>query len=82
MCLAVPGKVLETSGDDSWRMATLDFGGIHQEACLAYTPDAGVGDYVLVHAGFAISKIDEAHAREVFDTLKELDENLEKELQG
>jgi hydrogenase expression/formation protein HypC len=75
MCLGVPGKILRV--DESpigINMGLVSFGGISKEICLAYTPEAQVGDYVLVHVGFAISKIDEDHAREVFEALKQMGE--------
>ena len=80
MCLAVPGKILSTQGDDPlMRTGRVSFGGIIKEINLAYVPGAEVDDYVLVHVGFAISKIDEQEAERVFDYLKEMDE-LELEL--
>ena len=74
MCLAVPGRVVEISddGDVSFRRGKVDFGGIRKEINLAYTPEAEVGKYVLVHVGFAISVIDEAEAQRVFQYLHEL----------
>jgi hydrogenase expression/formation protein HypC len=74
MCLAVPGRVLEImdDGDIAFRRAKVDFGGIRKEINLAYTPEAEVGMYVLVHVGFAISTIDEVEARQVFKYLEEL----------
>jgi hydrogenase expression/formation protein HypC len=75
MCLAVPGRVGEIHGDDhELRMARIDFGGVSREACLAYVPEAKVGDYVLVHVGFAISVIDEQAAQETLALLKQLGE--------
>ncbi|MBK7601815.1 MAG: HypC/HybG/HupF family hydrogenase formation chaperone [Acidobacteria bacterium] len=59
MCLSVPGKVLSIEGDDLLRSGRVNFGGIVKEINLSYVPEAVVGDYVLVHVGFAISKIDE-----------------------
>ena len=75
MCLGVPGKVIEIQPDAAgMTMGRVSFGGILKEVCLAYTPEAEVGDYVVVHVGFAISRIDEAEAREVFRFLEEMDE--------
>ena len=75
MCLGVPGKVLSIEPNAvDMPMGVVSFGGITKEVCLAYTPDVKVGDYVLVHVGFAISKLDEDHALEVFRTLKEMGE--------
>ena len=74
MCLAIPGKIESISGDDPLtRMGKINFGGILKEACLAYVPEAGVGDYVIVHVGFAISRLDEDEAQKVFEYLKQLD---------
>lgn len=81
MCLAVPGKVVEImdAGDSAFRHAKVDFGGIRKEINLAYTPEAEVGKYVLVHVGFAISVIDEDEAQRVFEYLKEMG-GIEEEL--
>ena len=72
MCLGVPGRVLDTFQQNDLPMGKVEFGGIVKEVCLAYTPEAGVGDYVLVHVGFAISKIDEKEAEEIFSCLEEI----------
>jgi hydrogenase expression/formation protein HypC len=72
MCLAVPGRVLEVREAGDLRSARVDFGGVVREASLAFVPEVRVGDYVLVHVGFAISRIDESAARETFETLAEL----------
>ena len=74
MCLAVPGRVVEIfdADDIAFRRAKVDFGGIRKEVNLAYTPEAEVGKYVLVHVGFAISVIDEDEAQRVFQYLEEL----------
>lgn len=74
MCLAIPGKVLSIEGVEMLRSARVDFGGIVREVNLAYVPEANVGDYVIVHVGFAISKVDEAEANRVFEYLKEMGE--------
>jgi hydrogenase expression/formation protein HypC len=79
MCLAVPGQIIEVRDDRGTRMATIDFDGIRKEICLAYLPDIDVGDYAIVHVGFAISKIDEASALETLAMFKELGV-LEEEL--
>ncbi|MFZ0734837.1 MAG: HypC/HybG/HupF family hydrogenase formation chaperone [Candidatus Sulfotelmatobacter sp.] len=81
MCLAVPGKVVEImdAGDIAFRRAKVDFAGIRKEINLAYTPEAEVGKYVLVHVGFAISVIDEDEAQRVFEYLKQMG-GLEEEL--
>jgi hydrogenase expression/formation protein HypC len=72
MCLAVPGKILEIDEANPMRMAKVDFGGIVRDVSLAYVPDTQVGDYVIVHAGFAISQLDEEEALETFKLLEEI----------
>jgi len=79
MCLGVPGKVLEVFRQDDLPMGRVEFGGILKDVCLAYTPEAEVGQYVLVHVGFAISVIDETEAEEIFSCLREIDEALKAE---
>ncbi len=74
MCLGVPGKILECFDKGGLRMAKVQFGGIVRETCLEYVPEAGSGDYVVVHVGFAISRVDAAEAARVFDYLKEMGE--------
>jgi len=75
MCLAVPGKLLSISGDEPLaRVGRVSFGGIVKEVSLAYVPDVQVGDYVIVHVGFALSKVDEAEAQRVFEYLAEMGE--------
>jgi hydrogenase expression/formation protein HypC len=74
MCLAVPGKVLSVSGDDPLlRMARVSFGGVVKDVSLAYVPEADVGDYVIVHVGFALNKVDEAEAMETLALLAQLE---------
>ena len=74
MCLAVPGKVVGIIDEAGagLRLGKVDFGGIRKQVCLDYTPEARLGDYVLVHVGFALSVIDEAEARHVFEALRAL----------
>ncbi len=72
MCLAVPGQILETRVEAGIPMATISFDGIRKDICLAYLPDLGVGDYAIVHVGFAISKIDEGSALETLEMFREL----------
>jgi hydrogenase expression/formation protein HypC len=80
MCLAVPGKILSVSGNEPLeRMGRVSFGGIVKEVSLAYTPEAKAGDYVIVHVGFAISRLDEAEAHRVFEYLRQIDELKEIE---
>jgi hydrogenase expression/formation protein HypC len=74
MCLAIPGKVIEAFNRDGMYMARVQFGGITREACLEYVPDTRVGEYVLVHVGFAISRVDEEEARRTYQALLELDQ--------
>lgn len=79
MCLAVPGQIVEIHEAHGTQMATIDFDGIRKEVCLAYLPDIGVGDYAIVHVGFAISKLDEDSARETLQMFRDLGV-LEQEL--
>jgi hydrogenase expression/formation protein HypC len=72
MCLAIPGRIVEFHERHGVRMSKVDFGGITREACLEYIPDANLGDYVLVHVGFAISKVDEEEAARTYEYLREL----------
>jgi hydrogenase expression/formation protein HypC len=74
MCLAVPGKIISVSGEDLARQARVDFGGVLKEVNLAYVPEAQIGEYVLVHVGFAISVVDEEEAGKVFGFLREMGE--------
>ena len=78
MCLAIPGQIESISGDDPFtRLGRINFGGVVKEASLAYVPEVKVGDYVIVHVGFALSKVDEAEALKVFEYLKQMDELAE-----
>jgi len=77
MCLAVPGKVVEIEGGGELRMGKVDFAGVQRQACLAYVPEVKLGDYVLVHVGFAISRIDEQQALETLAALREMGELAE-----
>jgi len=72
MCLAVPGQVEAIRDENGVRMGRVNFGGVVKEICLAYLPDIAVGDYTIVHVGFAISKIDETSARATLQTFAEL----------
>lgn len=84
MCLAVPGFVESIREESGTRMGRVNFGGVVKDVCLAYLPDIAVGDYTLVHVGFAISKIDEASALatlQTFEDLGLLEQSLE-ELRG
>jgi len=73
MCLGVPGKVVEIAANElGIQMGRVQFGGIQKEVCLAFLPEVAVGNYVIVHAGFAISQVDEAEAARTFELLKEM----------
>jgi len=77
MCLAIPGKIESITGSNANilnKMGRVSFGGIFKEVCLAYVPEAKVGDYVIVHVGFALSLVDQAEALKVFEYLKEMGE--------
>jgi hydrogenase expression/formation protein HypC len=75
MCLAIPGKVETITGDDPiTRMGKVNFGGVIKEASLAYVPEAQIGDYVIVHAGFALGKVDEDEAHKIFEYLRQMEE--------
>lgn len=79
MCLGVPGRIEEIWEANGTRMANVDFGGVRKEVCLAYIPDAAVGEYTIVHVGFALTKIDEKSAMETLELFKSvglLDEEL------
>ncbi|MGN6556372.1 MAG: HypC/HybG/HupF family hydrogenase formation chaperone [Verrucomicrobiota bacterium] len=75
MCLAIPGKIESISGDDPiTRMGRINFGGIVKDASLAYVPEVTIGDYVIVHVGFALSKVDEDEAGKIFEYLERMEE--------
>jgi hydrogenase expression/formation protein HypC len=81
MCLGVPGKVVEIQQNSvGMTMGKVDFAGVVKDICLAYVPEVKVGEYVIAHAGFAISQINEAEAMEVFETLKQIDDLSELEI--
>ena len=82
MCLAVPGKIVEIRENGGVRMASVDFGGIQREACLEYLPEAAPGDYVMVHVGFAISRVDAEEAARTLEYLREMDQLAELEDSG
>ena len=79
MCLGVPGKVIEIYEQHGTRMGKVDFSGIKKEVCLAYVPDVEVGDYTIIHVGFAITKLDEKSALETLQMFQDLG-ILEEEL--
>jgi hydrogenase expression/formation protein HypC len=72
MCLAVPGRVVSLAERDDTRMAEVDFGGVRKDVCLEYLPDVSAGDYVIVHVGFAIQRLDEESALETLDNFEKL----------
>ena len=72
MCLAVPGRVVSIGEQDGQTMADVDFGGVRKEVCLAYIPDVQVDEYVIVHVGFAIQRLDEQSAQETLATFERL----------
>jgi hydrogenase expression/formation protein HypC len=83
MCLGIPGRIVEIKDDAGLKMGTIDFGGVRREVCLAYLEDdVKVGDYAIVHVGFAISTVDEDEAKRTFALLKEMGELEELEWTG
>jgi hydrogenase expression/formation protein HypC len=74
MCLGIPGKVIETYQEDDILMGKVDFGGVSKRVCLEHVPEVRPDDYVLVHVGFALSRIDEAEARQVFAFLERMNQ--------
>ncbi|HEX9044623.1 MAG TPA: HypC/HybG/HupF family hydrogenase formation chaperone [Candidatus Limnocylindrales bacterium] len=80
MCLGIPGKVIEVRDDAGLRMGRVDFGGVRKEACLSYVPDVALGDYVVVHVGFAISKVDEEEALRTLELLSHMGDLVQQEL--
>jgi hydrogenase expression/formation protein HypC len=79
MCLGVPGKIVEKYEKGGLQMAKVDFGGVFREACLTYVPEANVGEYCIIHVGFAISLLSESEAQETLELLRQIG-NLEAEL--
>lgn len=79
MCLGVPGKIVEIYETEGLRMGKIDFGGITREACLAYVPETEIGDYTIIHVGFAISRLSEEEAQatlEILNEIADIDEEL------
>ncbi len=72
MCLGIPGKIIDIYERDGLRMGKVDFGGIVREACLAYVPEAQIGDYTIIHVGFALNVIDEDEAQQTLALLDEI----------
>lgn len=82
MCLGIPGRVLEVWGEDTLLSGRVDFGGVTKEVCLSYVPEVRVGEYVIVHVGFAISKIDEDEAKRTLEILAAMGDVVGAELAG
>jgi hydrogenase expression/formation protein HypC len=80
MCLGIPGKVIEIRDDGGLAMGKVDFGGVRKEACLAYIPEIQLGDYVIVHVGFAISRLDEEEALKTLEILATMGDLVSQEL--
>jgi hydrogenase expression/formation protein HypC len=85
VCLGIPGQIVELRQtgpgcDDPFPTAVVDYGGVRKQACLAYVPDAAVGEYVIVHVGFAISRIDEAEALRTLDVLRAMADQVAQEI--
>ena len=80
MCLGIPGEVTDISDRDGLLMGTVDFGGVRKEVCLAYVPDVEVGEYVIVHVGFAITTVDRQEAERTLDVLRAMGDAVEAEL--
>jgi hydrogenase expression/formation protein HypC len=74
MCLAIPGKIVQMEEQGCMRMGRIDYGGITRDACLAYISDPQIGEYVMVHVGFAISKVDAEEAARTYRYLEEMDQ--------
>ncbi len=81
MCLAVPGKILDIYEENGLKMARIDYSGVENSACLEYTPEAGVGNWVIVHAGFALQLLNEDEAMATLRTLTELNALYEADAQ-
>lgn len=81
MCLGIPGQVMEIYEENGVPMGKVDFDGIRKEVCLAYVPDVAVGEYTIVHVGFAITRLDETSAQETLALFRRMDV-LEEELEG
>jgi hydrogenase expression/formation protein HypC len=79
MCLGVPGKIIKIYESGGLKMGSIDFGGVTREACLAYVPEAKIGDYTIIHVGFALNIISEGEAQETLDLLRQI-ADLETEL--
>ncbi len=80
MCLGIPGRVIEIRDDAGLPMGKVDFGGVRKEVCLAYLPEVELGDYVIIHVGFAISRVDEDEARKTLEILATMGDLVRSEL--
>lgn len=80
MCLGIPGQVTDVTDQDGLLMGTVDFGGVRKQVCLVYVPDVETGEYVIVHVGFAITKVDRQEAERTLDTLRAMGDAVEAEL--
>ena len=80
MCLGIPGKVIEIRDDAGLPMGKVDFGGVRKDACLAYIPEVQLGDYVIIHVGFAISRVDEEEALQTLEILASMGDLVQQEL--
>lgn len=79
MCLAVPGKIIAIEEIDSLRMAKVSFGGVMKQICLEWVPEAKIGDYVIVHVGFALNIVDEKEAEETLEMISEIEALMNEE---
>ena len=80
MCLGIPGQITALTDADGLLMGTVDFGGVRKDVCLAYVPDAHVGEYVIVHVGFAIARVDQDEAERTLAVLRAMGDAVEAEL--
>ncbi|MFB9905396.1 HypC/HybG/HupF family hydrogenase formation chaperone [Allokutzneria oryzae] len=80
MCLGIPGRLVDLAQDEGLRMGTVDFDGVRRPVCLDYTPEAAVGDYVIVHVGFAISRVDREEAARTLAVIRAMPEAMATEL--
>ena len=80
MCLGIPGRVVEIRDDGGLPMGKVDFGGVRKDACLAYLPEVQLGDYVIIHVGFAISRVDEDEALKTLEILAQMGDLVQTEL--
>jgi hydrogenase expression/formation protein HypC len=80
VCLGIPGEVTDVQDRDGLLMGTVDFGGVRKEVCLAYVPDVGIGEYVIVHVGFAIAMVDQQEALRTLDVLRAMGDAVAAEL--